>query len=86
MKKGNTVKPVGRPSKKGAKKSGDLNDEECYFTFISNKYTISNIKKDAKEKGISIKALMSNILALYNPKTKNEERIMRFVLKNNPSD
>ena len=75
------VKKVGRPKKEFAKKAGDLNSGQVYFTFIADEKTVKNIKKIAKDKGISIKQLMANILKKFKPKEvklTHEQKLMHY--------
>ena len=55
----------GRPKKANAKKPGELNKGLCRFNFISDEKIVEKIKKEAKKKRISIKALMYYILNDY---------------------
>ena len=55
----------GRPKKANAKKPGELNKGLCRFNFIADEKIVEKIKKEAKKKRISIKALMSYILNDY---------------------
>ena len=75
------VRKVGRPKKEFAKKAGDLNSGEVYFTFIADEQTIKNIKKIAKVERISIKYLMAKALKKYSPNKdsiKNEQKLMAY--------
>jgi hypothetical protein len=75
------VKKVGRPKKEFAKKAGELNLGQVYFTFIADEQTVKNIKKIAKVEGKSIKYLMAKALKKYNPNKdnlNNEQRLMFY--------
>jgi hypothetical protein len=82
------VRKVGRPKKEFAKKAGDLNSGEVYFTFIADEQTVKNIKKIAKVEGISIKYLMAKALKKYSPNKENlnNEQKLRAYLKNKSND
>ena len=82
------VKNVGRPKKEFAKKAGDLNSGQVYFTFIADEQTIKNIKKIAKVEGKSIKYLMAKALKKYKPKEDNltYEQKLRTYLKYKPNN
>jgi TusA-related sulfurtransferase len=79
------VRKAGRPRKEFAKKAGDLNSGEVYFTFIADEQTVKNIKKIAKAEGISIKYLMAKALKKYRPNkdSLNHEQKLRAYIKNN---
>lgn len=55
----------GRPTTRKAKKPGDLDEDECRFTFIAKREQISELKKDASERGITIKELMIEVINSY---------------------
>lgn len=78
------VRKAGRPKKEFAKKAGDLNSGEVYFTFIADEQTVKNIKKIAKVEGISIKYLMAKALKKYsqNKDSINHEQKLRNYMKN----
>jgi len=63
----------GRPKKANAKKPGELNKGLCRFNFIADEKIVEKIKKEAKKKRISIKALMSYILNDYFNKNKGSK-------------
>ena len=65
----------GRPKKANAKKPGELNKGLCRFNFIADEKIVEKIKKEAKKKRISIKALMSYILNYYFNKGSKENEI-----------
>jgi|694.fasta_scaffold142730_3 hypothetical protein len=79
------VRKVGRPKKEFAKKAGDLNSGQVYFTFIADEQTVKNIKKIAKDEGKSIKYLMAKALKKYslNKDSLNHEQKLRAYIKNN---
>ncbi len=79
---------IGRPKKEFAKKAGDLNSGQVYFTFIADEQTIKNIKKIAKVEGKSIKYLMAKALKKYKPKEDNlnYEQKLRTYLKYKPNN
>lgn len=58
-------KQRGRPATGKAKKPGDLNEDECRFTFIAKREQISELKKDATEREITIKELMIEVINSY---------------------
>ncbi len=75
------VKKVGRPKKEFAKKAGELSLGQVYFTFIADEKTVKNLKKIAKDKGISIKQLMANVLKKFKPKEvklNHEQKLMHY--------
>jgi hypothetical protein len=78
------VRKAGRPKKEFAKKAGDLNSGEVYFTFIADEQTVKNIKKIAKAEGLSIKYLMAKALKKYSPNKENlnNEQKLRAYMKN----
>ena len=82
------IKKVGRPKKEFAKKAGELNSGQVYFTFIADEKTVKNIKKIAKDEGKSIKYLMAKALKKYKPKEDNlnhEQKLSTF-LKYKPNN
>lgn len=52
----------GRPKKKDAVKSGELKSNLCRFSFIAEKKIVALIKKNAKQKGLTIKDYMNELL------------------------
>ena len=75
------VRKVGRPKKEFAKKAGNLNSGQVYFTFIADEQTVKNIKKIAKAEGKSIKYLMAKALKKYNlnkDNLNNEQKLMFY--------
>ncbi len=63
----------GRPKKANAKKLGELNKGLRRYTFVADEKMIEKIKKEAKKKRVSIKALMSYILNDYFNKGSKDE-------------
>jgi purine-nucleoside phosphorylase len=63
----------GRPKKANAKKLGELNKGLRRYTFVADEKMIEKIKKEAKKKRVSIKALMSYILNDYFNKNKGSK-------------
>ena len=53
---------VGRPKKKNAIQSGELNRELCRFAFIVNRKLVEAIKQIAEDDEVTIKAFMNGIL------------------------
>ena len=53
----------GRPKKKDAVKSGELQSNLCRFSFIAEKKIVALIKKKAKQRGLTIKDYMNELLA-----------------------
>lgn len=66
-------KKRGRPKKADAKKVGELNKGLRRYTFVADEKMIEKIKKEAKKKRVSIKALMSYILNDYFNKNKGSK-------------
>jgi hypothetical protein len=65
---------IGRPKKINAVKPGELNKDECRFTFITTVKNVDQIKKGAKEEELKIKEYLNQVLHFYwyNKKSKNK--------------
>ena len=73
-------RPVGRPKKINAVKSGELKKGECRFTFITTYEIVDEIKRGANEKKLTIREYLNEILHHYWDKNlkKNEKLVKRF--------
>ena len=76
---------MGRPKKENAVKSGELQEGLQRFSFIVDKQVIQELKQLSKNRKLSIKELMGQVLTTYieneKPKSKNEKLLSEF-LKN----
>lgn len=76
-------KPVGRPKKFNAVKSGELKKDQCRFTFITTLKIVDEIKIQAKKEDLKIKDYVEKILLFYwnakKPKNKDEEYLKVFL-------
>ena len=77
---------MGRPKKIGGKVSGQLNKNECRFTFIIDKDLLSAFKADASIKKLTYKDYMHLILTkklkFNSVKPKTNEALLKEYLKN----
>ena len=55
-------RPVGRPKKIGAKTSGQLNNGECRYTFITTLEIVKGIRKKSYNEKVSIKEYLNNLI------------------------
>ena len=56
-------RPVGRPKKNGAKTSGQLNNGECRYTFITTLEIVNEIKIKSSKRKMSIKEYLNNLIS-----------------------
>ena len=56
-------RPLGRPKKIGAKTSGQLNNGECRYTFITTLDIVNKIKRESTKRKMSIKEYLSNLIS-----------------------
>ena len=68
---------VGRPKKAEAKKTGELNNKFCRYTFIAEKTHVKEIKRLAEKTDISIKDCLGAMLDMF---FSNEAHLNKFIL------
>ena len=84
-------RPVGRPKKINAVKSGELKKGECRFTFITSDIIANNIRRGATEEKLKIREYLNKVLEYYweknrprnnkEPLTKDEILLLKFQKK-----
>ena len=74
----------GRPKKKNAVKSGELKSNLTYFSFIVEKKIVALIKKNAKQRGLTIKDYMNELLVdkLKVIEKKQERKVINIEHQN----
>lgn len=72
---------IGRPKKAGAKVSGQLNANECRFTFICDKELANGVRQVCLEQNLTIKKFMDKVLRKYRNKNaaNNEEKLLMAI-------
>jgi hypothetical protein len=64
-------RPVGRPKKLNAVKSGQLKEGECRFTFITSDKIVKDIRRGAVEEKLKIREYLNKVLEYYWDKNRH---------------